>query len=61
MEDVNLWEPVFGRSYPSNDAFEQDMIQAYRKKIHAIHHNRRRSDLFLDGRQGLSIRDFFFI
>jgi spore photoproduct lyase len=36
MEDVNLWEPVFGRSYPSNDAFEQDMIQAYRKKIHTI-------------------------
>ena len=34
MEDVNLWEPVFGRSYPSNEAFEQDMIQAYRKKIH---------------------------
>jgi spore photoproduct lyase len=39
MEDVNLWEPVFGRSYPSNDAFEQDMIQAYLKKIHAIRHN----------------------
>jgi spore photoproduct lyase len=39
MEDVHLWEPVFGRSYPSNDAFEQDMIQAYRKKIHSIRDN----------------------
>ncbi len=39
MEDVHLWEPVFGRSYPSNEAFEQDMIQSYLKKIHSIRHN----------------------
>ena len=36
MEDINLWEPVFGRSYDSNEAFEEDMLQSYKKKILAI-------------------------
>lgn len=39
MEDVGLWEPVFGRSYPSNEAFEQDMLQSYQGKIKAIRQN----------------------
>ncbi|MGM0419264.1 MAG: radical SAM protein, partial [Thermodesulfobacteriota bacterium] len=33
MEDINLWEPVFGRSYESNEAFEEDMLESYKKKI----------------------------
>jgi spore photoproduct lyase len=41
MEDVDLWEPVFGRSYPSNEAFEQDMLGSYQHKIHAVRKNRK--------------------
>jgi len=33
MEDIDLWEPVFGRHYDSNETFEQDMLQTYQKKI----------------------------
>ena len=33
MEDVSLWEPVFGRSYQDNDAFEGAMIGFYKEKI----------------------------
>ncbi|MDT8299015.1 MAG: hypothetical protein RQ801_11975, partial [Spirochaetaceae bacterium] len=33
MEDVSLWEPVFGRSYRDNDAFERAMIGFYEEKI----------------------------
>ncbi|MFO7751298.1 MAG: radical SAM protein [Desulfobacteraceae bacterium] len=35
MEEIELWEPVFGRSYGSNEAFEEDMIRSYREKIAA--------------------------
>jgi len=38
MENIDLWEPVFGRSYHSNEAFEQDMLEAYREKTAAIRH-----------------------
>ena len=41
MEDVDLWEPVFGRFYPSNTAFEQDMLLSYQKKIQAVRQNRQ--------------------
>ncbi|MCF7953047.1 MAG: hypothetical protein K9K78_03080 [Spirochaetales bacterium] len=33
MEDPELWEPVFGYSYSSNDAFEEAMKTAYMAKI----------------------------
>ena len=33
MEDISLWEPVFGRAYGSNDEFENDMIESYFKKV----------------------------
>jgi spore photoproduct lyase len=33
MEDISLWEPVFGRSYQNNDAFEGAMIGFYKEKI----------------------------
>ncbi|MCG8566785.1 MAG: DNA photolyase [Desulfobacterales bacterium] len=36
MEDIALWEPVFGRSYGTNEAFEQDMLQTYMEKIQAL-------------------------
>lgn len=40
MEDIDLWAPVFGRSYDSNEAFEQDMLDAYTEKIHTIRRGR---------------------
>ncbi len=33
MEDPRLWQPVFGREYPSNDDFEADMKRRYMEKI----------------------------
>ena len=36
MEDPSLWPDVFGFDYSSNDEFELDMIQSYRKKIHRV-------------------------
>lgn len=33
MEDINLWQPVFGRSYPDNESFEADMLNSYQEKI----------------------------
>lgn len=33
MEDQSLWKPLFGRSYSSNEEFEQDMISSYFKKV----------------------------
>lgn len=33
MEDINLWEPVFNRSYETNEAFEEDMLGRYKDKI----------------------------
>ncbi len=42
MEDIDLWEPVFGRHYDSNEAFEQDMLHSYLNKIQAV---RRRVDI----------------
>ncbi|PIE58501.1 MAG: DNA photolyase [Desulfobulbus propionicus] len=33
MESIDLWEPVFGYSYLSNDQFEQEMLTAYHAKI----------------------------
>jgi len=41
MEDVDLWEPVFGRSYPSNTAFEQDMLRSYQERIQAVRRQNR--------------------
>jgi spore photoproduct lyase len=36
MEDKRLWKPVFGREYPSNAAFEDDMKGSYLKKIRRL-------------------------
>ena len=36
MEDKKLWKPVFGREYPSNAAFEDDMKGSYLKKIRRL-------------------------
>ncbi|MES9969744.1 MAG: radical SAM protein [Candidatus Thiodiazotropha sp.] len=33
MENQRLWQPVFGYDYPSNQAFEEAMKQAYLRKI----------------------------
>lgn len=36
MEHIDLWKPVFGREYPSNEAFEADMIDTYVQKLSRI-------------------------
>ncbi|SLM31527.1 DNA repair photolyase SplB-like protein [Desulfamplus magnetovallimortis] len=36
MEDINLWQPVFGRSYESNALFEADMLKNYGEKIEQL-------------------------
>jgi spore photoproduct lyase len=36
MEDIELWEPVFGRVYPSNEAFEEDMKTHYHNKLKGL-------------------------
>ncbi|MFO7849373.1 MAG: hypothetical protein R6V67_05375 [Spirochaetia bacterium] len=36
MEDPELWEPVFGFSYPSNEEFEEAMKAAYMEKIRSL-------------------------
>lgn len=36
MEDESLWQPVFGRSYSSNELFEADMLNHYMEKIELI-------------------------
>lgn len=36
MEEIDLWQPVFGRSYDSNEHFEEDMMKRYQEKIHRI-------------------------
>ena len=36
MEHIDLWEPVFGRSYNSNEQFEADMLKTYNEKISRI-------------------------
>ncbi len=41
MEAIELWEPVFGRSYPANEMFEQDMLEKYLAKIDCIAAARR--------------------
>ena len=33
MEDIRLWEPIFGRSYSNNEEFETDMIESYFRKV----------------------------
>ena len=33
MEDRRVWESVFGRSYETNDAFEQDLFTSVSKKL----------------------------
>ena len=33
MEHIDLWQPVFGRSYASNEQFETDMLNTYHEKI----------------------------
>ncbi|MDC7220127.1 MAG: DNA repair photolyase [Spirochaetales bacterium] len=36
MEDIELWAPVFHRTYENNEEFEQDMLQSYDKKMKKI-------------------------
>jgi spore photoproduct lyase len=36
MEHIDLWQPVFGRSYDSNEQFEADMLKTYHEKISRI-------------------------
>lgn len=36
MEDISLWEPVFGRSYATNEDFEADMLKKYMEKVESI-------------------------
>ena len=36
MEDESLWQPVFGRSYSTNEKFEADILNSYMKKIESI-------------------------
>ena len=36
MEDIRLWDSVFGRNYPSNEDFENDMLSCYHNKIRMI-------------------------
>ncbi len=36
MEHIDLWEPVFGRSYESNEQFENDMLKTYHDKVQQI-------------------------
>ncbi len=36
MEHIDLWQPVFGRSYDSNEQFEADMLNTYHEKISRI-------------------------
>ncbi len=36
MEDESLWQPVFGRWYPTNEEFEADMLSSYMKKVTSI-------------------------
>ena len=36
MEDPSLWNTVFGREYTGNEAFEEDMIYNYQRKMRAI-------------------------
>ncbi len=36
MEHIDLWQPVFGRSYDSNEQFEEDMLRAYQEKVSRI-------------------------
>ncbi|MCU7874220.1 MAG: radical SAM protein [Candidatus Thiodiazotropha sp. (ex Lucinoma borealis)] len=36
MENHHLWQPVFGYEYPSNQAFEEAMKQAYLSKIRNV-------------------------
>ena len=33
MEDIRLWQPVFGKEYNTNEEFETDMINSYFKKV----------------------------
>jgi len=36
MEEIELWERVFGYEYPDNDALEMAMIRAYKAKIAGV-------------------------
>jgi spore photoproduct lyase len=36
MEDPRLWQPVFGREYPSNEDFETDMKRRYMEKVRRL-------------------------
>ncbi len=36
MEHIDLWQPVFGRSYDSNEQFEEDLLTTYQEKISRI-------------------------
>ena len=36
MEHIDLWQPVFGRSYDSNEQFEADMLKTYHEKVSRI-------------------------
>jgi spore photoproduct lyase len=45
MEEIDLWEPVFGRSYSDNRAFEEDMKRSYRKKMDSIAYLKKASKM----------------
>lgn len=40
MEQIDLWQPVFGRSYDSNARFEEDMLNTYQEKIARLSQSR---------------------
>jgi len=40
MEEIDLWQLVFGRSYDTNDLFEVDMMTTYHDKISRIRQSR---------------------
>ncbi|CAG36854.1 SPL family radical SAM protein [Desulfotalea psychrophila] len=40
MEHIDLWQPVFGRSYDNNEQFEEDMLRTYQEKISQISQSR---------------------
>lgn len=42
MEDIHLWDPVFGRSYNTNEDFERDMLDSYSAKIERMRKKRHR-------------------
>lgn len=44
MEDPSLWEETFRREYPDNRAFEEDMLEEYKRKMDRIAARRPRQE-----------------